>query len=328
MASREGLDIIVPMYNASAFIETCVASLIANNHGNIHVIVVDDGSTDDCADLIATNYQSHERVHLIRRENGGGASARNQGRAQSTASHIAFVDADDFVDYALFPVLHDFAKQTGCNVVQSGYDLYDLSKPTHFEDMIEGERLKNRTPGMFQNHEYWQADARYFVPLRNSIWRRVYRRDFLDQHDIDFPEQVRVSHDRYFQQLTLQYAGQMATFPNLRYHYRQHANQIVNMTGEINLQRIDTMWMVLKRAETEGWDSFAHVTYALINSANWSLAIIREDLRPIYAEKTAEVFAKIQQIFGDQGLQDNMIDMVRYDDFRPLFERKLAGADN
>lgn len=87
--------VIIPAYNAAATIAATVASALGQTHGDLEVIVVDDGSTDATAAIVSTLARSDPRLRLLRGANGGQAIARNRGIAASTAALVTFLDADD-----------------------------------------------------------------------------------------------------------------------------------------------------------------------------------------------------------------------------------------
>ena len=86
------ISVIVPLYNTRAYIVEAIDSILAQTRPADEIIVVDDGSTDGGAELLA-GYGS--RVRVIRQANAGGATALNRGIAQATGDTIAFLDADD-----------------------------------------------------------------------------------------------------------------------------------------------------------------------------------------------------------------------------------------
>ena len=95
MVSDQKVSVIVPAYNAEATLDETLMSVRAQTHGELEIIVVDDGSADRTAELAERHVGEDPRVRLIRKENGGVASARNRGIAEASADYIAPVDADD-----------------------------------------------------------------------------------------------------------------------------------------------------------------------------------------------------------------------------------------
>ncbi|MGE0445677.1 MAG: glycosyltransferase family 2 protein [Vicinamibacterales bacterium] len=91
------VSVIIPAYNAAAWIDDAIASALAQRHRPLEVIVVDDGSTDDTAARVMALVEREPRVRLLRTETNSGrpAVARNAGLAAALGEYVAFLDADD-----------------------------------------------------------------------------------------------------------------------------------------------------------------------------------------------------------------------------------------
>ena len=89
------VSVIIPVYNSQKFIGSCLQRVLAQSLQEIEIVCVDDGSTDDSADIIAQTEQRDSRVKLIRQENAGPGLARNAGIAAATGEFVTFLDADD-----------------------------------------------------------------------------------------------------------------------------------------------------------------------------------------------------------------------------------------
>lgn len=95
---KENIDIsvIIPVYNASALIDRCLDSVFGQTYnGNIEVIIVDDGSTDNSVDIIK-HRREQDRIRLFQQTNSGPSTARNKGIAEAQGKYLAFLDADDY----------------------------------------------------------------------------------------------------------------------------------------------------------------------------------------------------------------------------------------
>src|SRR5690606_32725285 len=91
------ISIIIPIYNASAFLEKCIDSVINQSYDNLEIILINDGSTDSSLDICKKYANSDDRIKLINKENGGVSSARNMGLEVVTGDYIGFVDSDDYI---------------------------------------------------------------------------------------------------------------------------------------------------------------------------------------------------------------------------------------
>lgn len=90
------VSVIIPVYNASKYIDKCISSVVNQSYPNIEIIVIDDGSTDSSLD-IANKYKSNA-VKIISQTNKGAAAARNAGLQIATGEYIQFLDADDILE--------------------------------------------------------------------------------------------------------------------------------------------------------------------------------------------------------------------------------------
>ena len=313
---RAGLDIVVAMHNSTAWITECLEALLADGNPEIRVLVVDDGSTDGSGDLVAANYHGHDRVVLLRKVNGGCASARNFGRLHADASHIAFVDADDVAGPGLFAGLLDLARHTGAEVVQGGFDLLLQN--------AEGVRWREPSyeavqPEIIHAHRHDLGAATcLLVPSwlliqgQPSIWRRVYRRDYLDNRNIWFPEHIRAFDDQIFQLLTLQHVPDVPMLDGVHYLYRQHDKQDVRQGDARHFYSLEMFRLVLKRGVSEGWNDFRPVLASFVKTVNWGWTNLCADLRPAFELGAAELWACAQASL-DQGAFSGLTD----DQFAP-----------
>ena len=323
---RDGLDVVVAMYNSIDWIKDCLETLLADGNPEIRVLVVDDGSTDGSRELVAETYGDHDRVVLLTKENGGCASARNLGRMHSDASHIAFVDADDMAGPGLFAGLLDLARHTGAEVVQGGFEL--LTEREGGETGLEPS-YEVQLPEIVHAHRHnFGATTCLLVPSwvlmqgQPTIWRRVYRRDFLDNRNIWFPEHIRAYDDQIFQLLTLQYVPNVPMLDGVHYHYRQHDLQDIRQGDARNFYSLEMFRVVLKRGVSEGWNDFRPVLASFIRTVNWCWHHLQADLRPAFERGAAELWA-----YAETALDRGAFHGLAEDQFAPPdFSFYLRGA--
>jgi len=91
---KQLVSVVIPAYNAGKYLEHAINSILAQSYSNLEIIIVNDGSTDNTAD-IATSF-TDPRVHLVSKTNGGMSSARNAGVDEAKGEFLAFLDADDY----------------------------------------------------------------------------------------------------------------------------------------------------------------------------------------------------------------------------------------
>lgn len=119
--------IVIPNYNQGKFIYDAIKSAVSQTYKNKEIIVVDDGSTDNSVDIIKNligSYPEFNNVKLLRKQNGGTASARNFGIQHASGQFIALLDADDF--YYPDKVAVSIGKMCEFNGIGVAYSDYDI----------------------------------------------------------------------------------------------------------------------------------------------------------------------------------------------------------
>lgn len=92
------ISIIVPIYNVEIYLQKCIESLINQTYKNIEIILIDDGSPDNCGIICDEYAQTDTRIKVIHKKNGGLSNSRNAGVEIATGDYILFVDADDYIE--------------------------------------------------------------------------------------------------------------------------------------------------------------------------------------------------------------------------------------
>ena len=120
---RAEVSIIIPAYNIAPYLGNCLESVLTQSLKNIEVIVVDDGSNDNTADIIKSYSNKDERIKSIQKTNGGVTSARLAGIQVAEGEYIGFVDGDDTIESNMFERLLNNAKQYHADISHCGYQM-------------------------------------------------------------------------------------------------------------------------------------------------------------------------------------------------------------
>lgn len=318
---RPGVDVTVAAYNAKDYLIECAESLLCKDRDDVRVIIVDDGSSDGSGEEAAKYFKDEPRVRVEHKPNGGCASARNYGRLVSDATHIAFVDADDFVTDGFFGDLYDLALYTGCEVTQAGFDFYDDSLKEPYYPSYEEEVFKDRPRDSFKGQPLIWLPSADIIKGQPTIWRRVYRRDFLDAKNIYFPENVRAYDDYIFQMFTLTAARNIPMLPEHKYHYRQHPAQDIKQGDERHFYMLFMFQMLIKRSIAEGWPNFRPYAESIIDCIGWSSSILRDDLVDSFLLSGARFCVGMAKCYQPAIVED-ILDRVEHPDFRYHYERE------
>ena len=209
------VSVVVPAYKVSAELDQCLASLAAQTLEKLEVVVVDDGSPDDSgakADAWAARHPG--RIKVIHKPNGGCASARMAGISAARGEFIGLVDGDDWVASEMYEQLYRAAILRGAELAQCGYaEVFSDGSRLDYDDSASG--------GGAHGFPDVTWDTVSYLRLKPTVWRRVYRTDFVRQNKLEFPQHIRRFDDLPFQFEALSLAKRMAVIPDCYYHYRQ-----------------------------------------------------------------------------------------------------------
>ena len=90
------ISIIIPVYKAEKYLGQCINSVVEQTYPKWEIILVDDGSPDNCPSICDDWAQKDDRIYVIHKENGGASSARNKGIKEAQGEYIMFLDSDDY----------------------------------------------------------------------------------------------------------------------------------------------------------------------------------------------------------------------------------------
>ena len=118
---EELISVIVPVYNTGEFLENCLESISGQTYGNIEIILIDDGSTDNSSKICDDFSRKDSRFKVIHKSNGGVSSARNTGLDNVRGKYIAWVDSDDWVDSDYLEILYHYLSINKADMVVGDY---------------------------------------------------------------------------------------------------------------------------------------------------------------------------------------------------------------
>lgn len=120
------ISIVVPVYNVEQFLDECLNSVVNQTYENIEIIIVDDGSTDDCPTKCDKWAKKDNRIIVIHKRNAGLGMARNTGIEHASGDYIYFVDSDDKIDLNTVKTCVDVLTKADYDIIHFGYRRIDL----------------------------------------------------------------------------------------------------------------------------------------------------------------------------------------------------------
>ncbi len=215
------VTIIIPAYNAEAYLQRCLDSILSQDFNGYEVIVIDDGSTDGTAALL----EGYPQVKVIHQENQGMATARNRGLEVAQGDYILFVDSDD----KLMPhALSNLAPQiNGEDIIGFGSSIYNEETQTITHYPLHTTHYTLHTGWDYFNCHRLEATPVHFV----CVWQRAYRRAFLEECGLRFVNGLRRAEDDLFTTMVMLHAKSVKTIANSLYIYHVRKGSITRTSN-------------------------------------------------------------------------------------------------
>lgn len=182
------VSVIIPVYNVEKYIHQCIDSVINQTLKNIEIICINDGSEDASFSILQEYAQKDSRIILLNQKNLGVSVARNKGIKIARGKYIMFVDSDDWIESNAIELAYKLILEKNVDILAFGYNIYENGNVrSGFTDNFL-TRSENKTN--FSNND--------LMNIIHLIWDKIYRRDFILDKKISFPEQIKLAEDGSF----------------------------------------------------------------------------------------------------------------------------------
>lgn len=167
--NSELISVIVPIYNVEKYINKCVDSIINQTYKNIEIILVDDGSTDNCYNICDEYKKKDNRIKVIHQENSGLSEARNAGIKMAKGEYLAFVDGDDYILEDMLEYLYKLLKETNSEISVCNFIRYWNEDKKLIDYNINRERIVIKREQALK--EILKNDL-----LKSFAWNKLYKK--------------------------------------------------------------------------------------------------------------------------------------------------------
>lgn len=221
------ISIIVPIYKAEKYLDKCVESLINQTYKDIEIILVDDGSPDNCPKICDDWAKKDERVKVVHKENGGEISARFAGIEHANGNYIGFVDSDDWIENDMYEYLYSLINKYSADVAaiklitveENGkFTQSDLPEEVHTYDL----------KGIYENmnsEELW------------CLCNNLYKKELFSGIPEGLPTNLVFSGDMMMNYFLYKNVKTMAVSNLEKYYYYRHSESAI--AGKLNHRIID-----------------------------------------------------------------------------------------
>lgn len=224
----ELISVIVPVYKVEKYLDQCVQSIVDQTYRNLEIILVDDGSPDNCPAMCDAWAEKDCRVKVIHKENGGLSDARNAGMFVADGKYIGFVDSDDYIAPEMYQLLYDRIVHDGSDIAACGVEMV-------YEDRTQVKALTAPGSCILSREEAMHAVICESW-LKQPVWYKLYKAELVK--NIPFPI-GKYHEDVFWTYLAMASATSVSVFDNRCYFYRQRESSI--MSENFSLRRLDAL---------------------------------------------------------------------------------------
>lgn len=231
------VSIIVPIYKVEAYLDRCIQSLVQQTYNTIEIILVDDGSPDNCPAMCDAWAEKDSRIKVIHKKNGGLSDARNAGLKEATGNLIGFVDSDDWIAPEMYEKL-----------VQAMHDgQSDIAACT--VEMVWEDGTPNRLLTIQENGTFERTEAQLALlnetKLKQPVWYKLYKKYVIE----GIPFEVGKQHeDVYWSYQAVGRARRVSIIDYIGYYYWQRESSIMG-NNTYSLKRLDALEAFERRYE-------------------------------------------------------------------------------
>lgn len=225
---QQKISVIVPVYKVEAFLDRCVQSIVNQSYKNLEIILVDDGSPDNCPAMCDAWANKDSRVKVIHKKNGGLSDARNAGMTIATGELMGFVDSDDWIAPDMYQHLHDLMTADNSDIAACGVKMV-------WEDGTPSRFLTKSGCCVLDREEAMRAiiDESW---LKQPVWYKLYKTTLI--RTISFPA-GKYHEDVFWSYQAVGKAQRVSVSDEIGYYYVQRDGSI--MGEKYSLKRLDSI---------------------------------------------------------------------------------------
>ena len=176
---KDLISVIIPIYKVEKYLEKCIQSIIAQTYNNLDIILVDDGSPDNCGNIIEEYRKKDKRIRTIHQDNGGLSDARNSGIKIANGKYILCIDSDDWIENNMIEVLYK-------NIIDNNAD---ISICEFIEEDDEGKMISHKNYNnkieIFRKKEAIKKLIEQDI-ITNHAWNKLYKTKLFD--NVEYPK--------------------------------------------------------------------------------------------------------------------------------------------
>lgn len=228
MSCKKLISIIIPIYNVEKWLDRCIESVVCQTYSNLEIILVDDGSPDNCPCMCDRWEKRDSRIKVIHKRNGGLSDARNEGLKIATGEYIGFVDSDDWIAPEMYERLQKAIVMDHSDIAACGVEMV-------WEDGTPS-RMLTKSGCCVLNHEEAMQSIIEESWLKHPVWYKLYKAELI--RGIVFPV-GKYHEDVFWSYQAIGKAKKVSVLDEVGYYYVQRGDSI--MGDGYSLKRLDAL---------------------------------------------------------------------------------------
>lgn len=298
------ISVIVPIYKVEKYLEKCIKSIINQTFSDLEIILVDDGSPDNCPHICDDFARQDSRITVIHKENGGLVSARQAGLEKAQGELVAFVDGDDWIEPDMYERAVCALDKTGADIAitQFYYSYPDKEIKSEYKlkkEFYTKEDIKNEIiPSMLFTGKY------YDFGIYPNCWTKIIRRSLLEKHLPSVDKRIKMGEDAAFTYACIMEAKSLCFVDDALYHY------IINydsMTKKYDPALNDIFLLpynaLLNASRRLGADLSGQLPYYLLYLVNF---VVRNEASPDNPKTKKEKNSAMKMLINNESVQECM----------------------
>lgn len=231
------VSVIIPVYKVEKYLAESVGSVLNQTYKNLEIILVDDGSPDNCGKICDKYAEKDGRVKVIHKKNGGPSSARNMGITEASGDWIYFMDSDDWIELDTIEKSLGFSVNNNCDMCIFDFDL-----------CYENYRIRNNLLKHNENVFKKLDDESVFLAYacaHGSMCNVITKARIIKQ--LKFDENISLYEDQTFKWQLYSKITSFCYVKEAFYHYRYVASSLCNSADyevEVRLKNLDAIYQI------------------------------------------------------------------------------------
>lgn len=234
------LSVVVPVYNVEEYLPKCIESILNQTYNQLEVILVDDGSIDNCSQICDTFAERDTRIKVIHQENLGLVVARKAGLNIAKGEYITFVDGDDWIEQDMYLKLIKTIEQVNADFVDSG----------HFCNIGEFSRIDRKLErNIYKLDDYTRYKAFLsllnlddFIKINQNIWCKVFKDSIIKEAYAKVPDAMQYGEDVIAIVHCILKASKVAQVEEVFYHYRYREDSLSHLKSVSLIRKELSVW--------------------------------------------------------------------------------------